>query len=120
MPYCYDYSDVLIQFYIRGDGMIGLYQSLFIVVGIGSVVVLGLFAKINAEEVNSPKAQKIADAISEGAMTFLKEEYKVIALVVTVFGLLINYYVGILPAMLFRQVWPHAFQLPASARFRWP
>jgi len=98
---CYDYSDVLIQFYIRGDGMIDLYQSLFLVVGIGTLVVLGLFAKINAEEVNSPKAQKIADAISEGAMTFLKEEYKVIALVIAVFGLLINYYVGVLPAMLF-------------------
>ena len=29
--------------------MIDLYQSLFIVIGIGSFVVLGLFAKINAE-----------------------------------------------------------------------
>ena len=78
-----------------------IYQSLFIVVGIGALVVLGLFSKIYAEKVNNQKAEKIADAIAEGAMTFLREEYKVIAVVITVFGLTIHYFVGYLPASLF-------------------
>jgi K(+)-stimulated pyrophosphate-energized sodium pump len=47
----------------------------------GFVVVAGLMRHILSLKVNSPEAQKIADAISVGAMTFLREEYKVIAFI---------------------------------------
>jgi len=48
----------------------------------GIAIVLLLFQRINAIKVTDLKAAKIADAIAQGAMIFLKEEYTVIAIVV--------------------------------------
>lgn len=81
--------------------MIDLYQSFFAVSAVGALIVGALFSKINQEKVSSQKAEKIADAISEGAMTFLREEYKIIMVVVALIGSVICYYVGSTPAALF-------------------
>jgi K(+)-stimulated pyrophosphate-energized sodium pump len=51
---------------------------------VGLIVTAYLYAKIKNIAVNDAKANKIADAIYKGAMTFLREEYKVILLVVSV------------------------------------
>ncbi len=48
---------------------------------VGIAIVLTLFGRIRSVEVDHPKAAHIAAAIKKGAMTFLKEEYKVIMLV---------------------------------------
>lgn len=50
----------------------------------GFVVVLSLFNKIRSMRVDNKKAEYIAKAISDGAMTFLQEEYRIIALAVAV------------------------------------
>lgn len=81
--------------------MIDIYQSFFAVAGLGALIVGILLHKINQEKVTSDKAKKIAEAIFEGAMTFLREEYKIIAMVVAVVAALIAYYVGSTPAVLF-------------------
>ena len=62
--------------------MVDLYQSFFAIAGVGAVIVAVLFGKINQEKVSNEKAEKIASAILKGAMTFLREEYKVITLMV--------------------------------------
>jgi len=74
---------------------------LFGAVSIGAMVVAGLFFKISAIKVNDKKAEKIAGAIAKGAMTFLKEEYKIIAIVITLVATLIGFFVSITPAVLF-------------------
>jgi K(+)-stimulated pyrophosphate-energized sodium pump len=57
----------------------------------GLAVVCLLFQRIRAVVVKDEKAQKIALAISSGAMTFLKEEYKVIAGVVAAVAVIIGF-----------------------------
>ena len=81
--------------------MIDLYQSFFAVSAVGALIVGALFNKINQEKVKSEKAQKIANAISDGAMTFLQEEYKIITVVVAIVAAMIGHYVGSTPAILF-------------------
>lgn len=49
---------------------------------VGIAVLVYLFTSIKNMPVDNVKAQQIADAISKGAMTFLKEEYRIIAVVV--------------------------------------
>ena len=49
---------------------------------LGLAVVVVLLAKIRSIKVDNPKAQEIAAAIRSGAMTFLREEYQIIAIVV--------------------------------------
>ena len=51
---------------------------------VGFLVVAGLFYLIQQMRVDNKKAARIADAIHKGAMTFLREEYKIITLVVIV------------------------------------
>lgn len=67
----------------------------------GLMVVLGLFSKINAIRVDNEKAQRIADAISEGAMAFLKEEYRLIVLAVAVVASVLAYFFSPLSAIVF-------------------
>ncbi len=56
---------------------------------VGLAVVLFLFKNINSLRVTHAKAGKIASAIRDGAMTFLREEYKIIsAFVVLIAGFL--------------------------------
>lgn len=81
--------------------MIDLYQSFFAVSALGALIVGALFSKINQEKVSSAKAEKIAAAISDGAMTFLQEEYKIIMVVVAIVAAIIGQVVGATPAILF-------------------
>jgi K(+)-stimulated pyrophosphate-energized sodium pump len=68
---------------------------------IGVLVVLYLFGRVRSLQVDDAKALRIAAAIRTGAMTFLKEEYKVIAIVVAVVVPLLMYCLGWLAAVLF-------------------
>jgi K(+)-stimulated pyrophosphate-energized sodium pump len=67
--------------------------------GIGVVVLL--FARINAIKVDNEKANKIADAIRQGAMTFLKEEYKIIAVVVALVSVMLGFLLSPLAGAVF-------------------
>lgn len=67
----------------------------------GMFVVGFLFRLIKASKVDDPKAGHIAGAIRSGAMTFLKEEYRVIALVIALVTLLMAYAVSPVGALFF-------------------
>lgn len=67
----------------------------------GFVVIAALFMRIKAIIVDNEKAQQIADAIQEGAMTFLREEYKIIAIVVAPVAILLGFIMSPLPAFIF-------------------
>lgn len=56
--------------------------------GLGVVAVL--FCSIRKLKVNNHKAEQIAAAIHAGAMTFLREEYKVIAVVVVIVAIILG------------------------------
>src|SRR5260221_13625444 len=62
-------------------GMIGL---------LGLLVVAILFCSINRLSVNNQKAEQIAAAIHAGAMTFLREEYRVITIVVAIVAIILG------------------------------
>ena len=64
---------------------------------IGFLVVLYLFGRVKSLQVDDAKALQIAAAIRKGAMTFLKEEYKVIAIVVAFVVPLLIFTLGGLP-----------------------
>ncbi len=68
---------------------------------VGLAVIAVLFSRIKAIAVDNEKAQQIADAIQEGAMTFLREEYKIIAIVVAPIAVLLGFVMSPLPALLF-------------------
>ncbi len=78
-----------------------LYTILFSAVAVGAAVIVGLFSRIESIAVKDAKAKKIADAISRGAMTFLREEYKIIVGVVALVAAAIAYFVNPTPAFLF-------------------
>jgi len=69
------------------------YQLFFGVAVLGLAVVAYLFSRISSVKVTNEKAQKIADVIQRGAMTFLREEYKLIAIVVLI-GALVLAFIG--------------------------
>ncbi len=80
--------------------------SLFLAAIIGAAcsgffLILLLMRKIHETKVDNAKAQEIADAIKLGAMTFLREEYKVIAFVVLPVVLLLAWVGGIASAACF-------------------
>ena len=68
---------------------------------LGLAVVVALFIKIRSIVVDNARAQEIANAIRAGAMTFLREEYKIIALVVLLVTLLLGFLVSYLSAACF-------------------
>ncbi len=68
---------------------------------IGFLVVLYLFGRVKSLKVEDAKALHIAAAIRNGAMTFLKEEYKVIGIVVAVLIPILIFSLGWLAALLF-------------------
>jgi len=81
---------------------IGHYFAAFAGVAIlGFFVVLFLFKAINSTKVSHAKAGKIADAIRNGAMTFLKEEYKLIAIFIVLIAAFVGYMLSSLAALLF-------------------
>jgi len=69
--------------------------------GLGLAVVILLLFKIKSIKVDNRKAREIALAIRGGAMTFLKEEYRIIALVVLVVAAILWYFVSGLSAACF-------------------
>ncbi len=81
--------------------MIHLYNGLAAVIGLGAASLAMLLFRLRGKEVIDQKAEKIAEAIAQGAMTFLREEYKVIACVMAVVAVLLTYAFGIIPAAAF-------------------
>lgn len=85
---------------VYGDFM--LTSTIYLIVGgvalLGWAVVALLMRKINSVKVDHPKAERIAQAIRSGAMTFLREEYKLIAIVVLVAGALLAYFSSLVVA----------------------
>ncbi len=76
-----------------------LFFSAVALAGIGTIVVLLSFIKKTKSD--SAQATKIANAIRECAMTFLREEYTIILCVVAVIAAIIAYVVSYLAAGLF-------------------
>jgi len=68
---------------------------------VGLSVVLFLFKSITASQVKNAKAKKIAAAIRDGAMTFLREEYKIIAIFVALIAVFLYFAMSPLAALLF-------------------
>jgi K(+)-stimulated pyrophosphate-energized sodium pump len=60
----------------------------------GLGVVATLFKNIISIKVDNPVAQKIANAIAQGAMTFLKEEYKVISFAAALVAVALSFFLG--------------------------
>lgn len=66
---------------------------LYLIAGIGKIgliFVFALFYLISRRKVNDQKVQQIAEAIHLGAMTFLKEEYTIIAVFIGIIAILIS------------------------------
>ena len=57
-------------------------------------IVFLLFSRINSIRVDNEKAGKIAYAIRQGAMTFLNEEYKIIAVVVAIVATMLGFFMS--------------------------
>ncbi len=68
------------------------YYIFFLTTGcLGLLVVAWLFYKIARIKVDDEKAKNIAKAISQGAMTFLFEEYKIITVVVALVAAVLSF-----------------------------
>lgn len=67
----------------------------------GFAIVTYLFSSIVSQKIDHEGARAIAHAIHQGAMTFLKEEYKIIAIVVAFVALLLGFYTSWLSASIF-------------------
>lgn len=65
------------------------FTTLTGLVGLGAVFLLLFF--INHVTVNHKGAASIASAIAEGAMTFLREEYKIITIMAIIIGVLLGF-----------------------------
>jgi K(+)-stimulated pyrophosphate-energized sodium pump len=78
-----------------------IYLTIAIVTLLGFTVVAFLIKKINSIAVDHPKAEHIAGLIRVGAMTFLKAEYKIIALVVILVAVVLTYVGSVLTAVCF-------------------
>lgn len=61
----------------------------------GLTVVFVLLQQIKALPIGHEKASRIATAIRTGAMTFLKEEYRIIAIFIALVAVLISWFMGI-------------------------
>ena len=81
-----------------------LHEYFFIFAGAaaaGLLVVFGLFMRIASIHVDNERARKIAHAISDGAMAFLQEEYKLITGAIIVVGAFLAYFLSPLAAGVF-------------------
>ena len=67
----------------------------------GIIVMIYLFNKITSITVDNEKANSIAQAIRDGAMTFLAEEYKIICAVALVVAAVLAYFMSIFAALTF-------------------
>lgn len=78
------------------------YYMIFVGTAVGGfAVVLALFARIRAIKVEHERAAKIASAIEQGAMTFLREEYKIIAIFVALVAIVLGFFLSPLCAGVF-------------------
>jgi K(+)-stimulated pyrophosphate-energized sodium pump len=79
-----------------------LYVAIIVAAGLLGLVVIGvLLAKIRAIKVSDAKAGAIAEAILEGAMAFLKEEYRIILIVVAICAALLAKFMSPIAAGVF-------------------
>lgn len=81
-----------------------IYNMLLTIFGaatVGLAVMLILLAKIKAIKVTDKGAAFIADAIRTGAMTFLAEEYKIIAILMTIVGIAVFKFASLIAALCF-------------------
>jgi len=67
----------------------------------GLLVVIGLMSKISSIKVDNEKARQIASAISTGAMTFLKEEYRLIGFAIAAVAGVLTYFFSPISAIVF-------------------
>lgn len=67
------------------------FLIMFVTAGLGLLTVVGLMKAILGVTVDHPKALQIASAIRTGAMTFLKEEYRIIACAIIPLAFLLAY-----------------------------
>ena len=75
-----------------------LFYILFGTSLLGIGVVLALFKGILRLKVDDAKAANIAKAIYQGAMTFLWEEYRVIAVVILIIAAILAKFLGVIHA----------------------
>ncbi len=82
-----------------------LLQQYFLIFGAaaigGLIVVISLLSKISSIPVNNKKAERIAEAIRDGAMTFLREEYRLISVAVVAVAVVLGYFFSPLAAGIF-------------------
>jgi K(+)-stimulated pyrophosphate-energized sodium pump len=81
--------------------LLGYFAIMLGVALFGIAIVAFLLKKITTVVVDHEKARYIAQAIAEGAMTFLKEEYKIIAAVVCAVAVFLMFYMSTLAAATF-------------------
>ena len=88
---------------IHGDFMsISIYALMFGFWSlVGFAIVVFLFFNIMRMKVHHEKAARIAKAIQTGAMTFLREEYKIIAVVTVIIAVLLSFYLSPLSGLMF-------------------
>lgn len=78
-----------------------IYGALAVGSGVGLLIVAAIMGYIKKLPVGNARAEKIADAIRTGAMTFLAEEYKIIGGVAAVVFLALTYAASIYAALSF-------------------
>jgi len=82
-----------------------LLQQYFLIFGGaaigGLIVVISLLSRISSITVNNKKAERIAEAIRDGAMTFLREEYRLISVAVVAVAVVLGYFFSPLAAGIF-------------------
>ncbi len=94
-------SLVFCMFNQREFIMVNLYGALAAIIVVGAVTVAVLFSRVSGKDVANEKAQKIANAIAQGAMTFLRKEYEIIIAVVALIAGVLAYTLGVTAAALF-------------------
>lgn len=77
------------------------FIATFAISVIGFAVVFFILSYLRSLKVDNPKALQISQAIRTGALTFLREEYSIIAVVVSIVAALIAYAVNVKAALLF-------------------
>lgn len=78
-----------------------IYGALAVGSGVGLLIVAAIMGYIKKLPVGNARAEKIADAIRTGAMTFLAEEYKIIGGVAAVVFLALTYVASLYAALSF-------------------
>lgn len=71
------------------------FIAILLASGLAGVIVAWLFYAISRLSVDDQKAASIALAIKDGAMTFLREEYSIISLVIVVISAILVYFANV-------------------------